>query len=98
MALRAKALEYPLAGARVAEVVAQIIAHFGHDFFALRIPFFADRAERFFYRPDRLAVIGVHDLAQMIRVENTAGQPAGQDGIQEFARPGLTLHDEIYGE
>src|SRR5437867_12669319 len=98
MALRAKALEYPLAGARVSEVVPQIIAHFGHHFFAFRIPLFTNRAEGFFHSPDRLAVIGFHDLSQMIRVQNTAGKPASQDGVQQFARPGLALHDEIDGE
>ena len=93
MALRAKIPEHDLATARIADVFAEIRAHFGGHLLAFGIPFLTNPAERLLDRPQRVAVVALQNLSQVIRVEYALGQLVGQNGVEKLSRPGLALHD-----
>ena len=80
---------------RVADVLAEIRGHFGDDFFAFGISLLANSAERFFDRPERLAIVALQNLSQVIRVEHAFGQLVREHRVEKLPRPRLALHDQI---
>ncbi len=95
VALRAEIAKDGLAAMRIADVFAEIRGHFGHDLFALGISLFANFAEGFLDRPQRIAIVALQNLSQVIRVEHAFGQLVREHGIEKFPRPALALHDQI---
>ncbi len=95
VALGAEVLEDALTGDGVADVLAQILAHFGDDLFAFGVSLFANFAERLFDRPERFAVVALQNLSQVIGVEHALGKLVGEHRVEKFPRPRLALHDQI---
>src|SRR5205823_12002859 len=62
---------------------------------ALWIPFLTNPAERFLNGPERLAIVALQNLSEMIRIEHAFGQFVREHGIEKFSRPWLALHDQI---
>ena len=69
----------------------QIGAHLGDNLFAFGISFLANFAERLLDRPQRVAIVALQDLSQMVCVEDTPGQPVREHAVEKFARPRLAL-------
>ena len=78
-------------GARVAGVLPQVLAHRGDDLLPPRVPLLADRAPRLLDRPDRLAVVALQDLAEVVGVQGAPGQLLRQHGVEQLPGPRLPL-------
>ena len=93
--LAAEIIEHALARDRIADVVAQILAHFGDDFFAFGISLFANFPERLFDGPERFAIVALQDFAKVVGVEDALGKLVGEHRIKQLASPRFALHDEV---
>src|SRR2546426_8712771 len=95
MALRAKITKHDLAAMRIANVLAEISAHFSYDFLALRVSLSANFSKRLLDRPERVAIVAFQNLSQVIRVERAFGELVCENSIEKLSRPRLALHDQI---
>ena len=91
MALSAEVLENALAGVGIAQISPQELSHLDDHFFPVGIPLRANLSESFLDLPDRLAIVALENLPQVIRVEHTFGELIRTHGIQQLPRPRLAL-------
>src|SRR3954454_17379843 len=95
MALRAEVLEDGPPRLRIAAVPPEVLSHLGDDLLPLRTPLRADGAPLLLDRPDRLAVVALQDLAEVIVVQGGPGALLFQYAVEQLASPRLPLQQEI---